>query len=78
MDKQEEKSGVAFMADVLRVSRQGYYKWLKTKDRPYKYERLLALMRGILEEDLENKNYGIVRMHEALKFKYEITESQRR
>jgi transposase InsO family protein len=76
MDKRKKDYSIAFMAEVLRVSRQGYYKWLKNKDRPYKYERLLALMKEILGEDSENENYGIVRMYEALKYKYEVKESQ--
>jgi len=61
---------------MLGVSRQGYYKWLKNRDRPYKHTLLLARMHAILEEDPENANYGIVRMYQALKFKYHIKESQ--
>ena len=61
---------------MLAVSRQGYYKWLKNKDKPYKYAHLLALMKTILSEDEENENYGIVRMHEKLKLDYKIKESR--
>jgi len=68
--------GVAFCCQMLAVSRQGYYKWLQNRDRPYKHALLLAQMQAILDEDPENANYGIVRMHQALKFKHKITQSQ--
>lgn len=61
---------------MLLVSRQGYYKWLKNRDRPYKHALLLAQIQAILAEDPENANYGIVRMYEALVFKFHITQSQ--
>ena len=66
----KDKYNIAFMCQMLAVSRQGYYKWLKNKDKPYKYAHLLALMKTILSEDEENENYGIVRMHEKLKLDY--------
>jgi transposase InsO family protein len=76
MDIAQEKYSIAFMCEMLEVSRQGYYKWLKSKDRPYKYEHLLTLMKKILEEDQENENYGIIRMYEKLKLDNQIKESQ--
>ena len=58
------------------MTRQGYYKWLKNQEKPYKYETLLAQMKEILSEDEENENYGIVRMYQALKFRFDIKLSQ--
>jgi len=76
MSKKSKKYTIAFMCRILLVTRQGYYKWLKNRDKPYKHALLLARMKQILAEDEENKNYGTVRMHEALKFKFKIKESQ--
>ena len=67
---------VSFMSRMLNVTRQGYYKWLKNQDKPYKYKTLLAQMNEILSEDEENENYGIVRMYQALKFRFDIKLSQ--
>lgn len=60
---------------VLEVSEQGYYKWLKTREKPYKHESLLAKIKAILAQDEENKNYGYKRMHTALVQEYHITQS---
>ena len=76
MDVKKSEYSIAFMSRLLEVSRQGYYKWVKNKERPYKYEHLLALMKQVLEEDEENENYGIERMHEKLLYDHKITESR--
>jgi len=67
---------VSLLCRVLCVSRQGYYKWLRNRDRPYKHALLLAWIMGILEEDPENANYGSIRMHEALLLKHENVPSE--
>jgi transposase InsO family protein len=54
---------------MLWVSRSGYYKYLKSKDRADKNAAILAAMLEIIEEDEENENYGKVRMYEALRGK---------
>jgi len=64
------------MCRELGVSKGGYYKWLKAKDKPYKHAGLLAKIKEILEEDKENSEYGVARMYQALKYKYNIKESQ--
>ena len=51
---------------MLEVSRQGFYSYLASLARPYKYEALVALIRGILAEDECNDTYGSVRIWEAL------------
>jgi transposase InsO family protein len=54
------------MCRLLKVSRQGYYKWLLKLNRPYKYAVLLAKIMEILAEDEENSNYSAKRMFDAL------------
>ena len=52
----------------MNVTKQGYYQWLRSLDRPYKYTALLAMIREVLAEDPENKaNYGARRVHLRLK-----------
>jgi transposase InsO family protein len=48
---------------VLGVTKQGYYQWKRSLDRPYKYAALLARILAVLEEDPENvENYGARRV----------------
>ncbi len=60
---------IAFCCKTLDVSRQGFYEYLKNKDKPWKYENLAAKMIEIREEDECNDTYGRVRMREALLLK---------
>jgi transposase InsO family protein len=47
----------------LQVTKQGYYQWLRSRDKPYKYTALLAMIKKVLAEDPENKeNYGARRV----------------
>lgn len=62
---------IAFYCKALEVSRQGFYEYLKNKDKPWKYEELAAMMIKIREEDEYNDTYGRVRMREALLLKKE-------
>ena len=64
---------IAFYCKALEVSRQGFYNYLKYKDKPWKYEVLAAKMIEIREEDEYNDTYGRVRMREALILKKEKT-----
>jgi transposase InsO family protein len=57
---------LTWLCRLLKVSRQGYHKWLRRLDRPYKYAELLARIEAILEEDEENAGYGRYRMRQAL------------
>ena len=48
---------------VLLVTKQGYYQWLRDRDKPYKYAALLVMINKVLAEDPENKgNYGARRV----------------
>lgn len=69
------KSENALYCRVLRVTPQGYAKYLKAMSRPYKYAALLADMQAILEEDVFNKTYGRRRMYEKLTLDYECSYS---
>ena len=60
---------ISFYCKALEVSRQGFYEYLKNKDKPWKYETLAAIMIKIREEDEYNDTYGRVRMREALLLK---------
>lgn len=62
---------IAFYCKALEVSRQGFYEYLKNKDKPWKYEELAAMMIEIREEDEYNDTYGRVRMRKALLLKKE-------
>jgi transposase InsO family protein len=53
---------------VLYVTKQGYYRWLRSRNRPYKYTALLAMILKVLAEVPENKeNYGARRVLLRLK-----------
>lgn len=60
---------IVFMSDILGVSPQGYYHYLNSLEKPYKYERLLAEITQIISEDECNDTYGSMRMWEALHHK---------
>ena len=63
------KGKIAFYCRVLDVSRQGFYQYLATKDRPWKYQKLAEAMNEISTEDEYNDTYGRVRMYQALLLK---------
>ena len=54
---------------MLGVSRQGFYKYLANKDRPWKYQDLADAIRAIHTEDEYNDTYGRIRMYQALLLK---------
>ena len=64
------KGKITFYCDALKVSRQGFYWYLRHRDDPWKYEGIAEKMRTILSEDECNDTYGRCRMYEALKLKY--------
>ena len=61
-----KKFSVRMMCAALPVSERGFYKWKVNKGKPKAWQKLLAEMHKILEEDEENKNYGVRRMQIAL------------
>ena len=63
------KGKLAFYCHMLHVSRQGFYKYLSVKDRPWKYQALADTMLEIHAEDVCNDTYGRVRMFQALTLK---------
>ena len=54
---------------MLKVSRQAFHNYLKTKDAPWKYQSLADAMLDICSEDECNDTYGRIRMYQALKLK---------
>ena len=63
------KGKISFYCRMLKVTRQGFYKYLKTKDHPWKYQDLADAMRVISSEDECNDTYGRIRMYQALLLK---------
>lgn len=63
------KSKISFYCRMLKVTRQGFYKYLASKDRPWKYPELVDAMRAIVSEDECNDAYGWIRMYQALLLK---------
>ncbi len=51
------------------MTRQGFYKYLADKDRPWNYQNLADAMRAIASEDECNDTYGRIRMYQALLLK---------
>ena len=56
------------MADVLKVSEQGYYKSYKNQKKQYKHEALLVMILAAIiiatrAEHLDNSNYGAQRVY---------------
>ncbi len=63
------KGKISFYCRMLKVTRQGFYKYLAGKDRPWKYQNLADSMRAIASEDECNDTYGRIRMYQALLLK---------
>ena len=63
------KGNISFYCRILKVTRQGFYKYLAEKDRPWKYQDLADAMRAIASEDECNDTYGRSRMYQALLLK---------
>lgn len=63
------KGNIRFYCSILHVSRQGFYKYLSVKDRPWKYQPLVDAMMAVCAEDEYNDTYGRIRMYQALSLK---------
>ena len=63
------KGNISFYCRILKVTRQGFYKYLANKGRPWKYQDLADAMRVIASEDECNDTYGRIRMYQALLLK---------
>lgn len=62
----EKTFSIRRMCAALPVSESGFYKWKRNKDNPKAWQKLLAEIHKILDEDEENTNYGVERMRLAL------------
>ena len=63
------KGKTALYCKLMEVSRQGFYDYLRAKNRPYKYEALVKEIAAIISEDEYNDTYGRIRMYQALKLR---------
>ncbi len=57
---------ISFCCRMLKVTRQGFYKYPADRDRPWKYQPLADAMKEIPEEDECSDTYGRIRMYQAL------------
>ena len=62
----EKKFSARMMCAVLPVSESGFYKWKQNRGMLRAWQKLLAKIHKILDEDEENRNYGVRRMQIAL------------
>ena len=60
------KGNISFYCRLLQVSRQAFRKYIKAKNRTWKYQALADAMLAILAEDECNDTYGRKRMRQAL------------
>jgi transposase InsO family protein len=51
---------------ALKVSRQGFYKYLRNRDKPWKYADVAEMIRKLLASDEYNASYGRKRIYKAL------------
>lgn len=60
---------LSFYCRMLKVTRQGFYKYLAKKEHTWKYQDLADAMLAIASEDECNDTYGRLRMYQALLLK---------
>ncbi len=65
----ESRGKLSFYCRMLKVTRQGFYKYMSNRNRPWKYQQLANVMRAITSEDKYNDTYGRIRMYQALLLK---------
>ncbi|MDD2496632.1 MAG: IS3 family transposase [Desulfitobacteriaceae bacterium] len=70
--KKKAEHSIRTICKVVHVSETGYYKWLRNRSKPYKYEDLLA---KILQIRAENPDYGAHRMYLHLQLYDDYTGS---
>ena len=69
-DDGRRKGKITFYCQCLRVTRQGFYSYLKRQNNRWKYAEIAKRMLEIAAEDVYNDAYGRCRMREALALKY--------
>lgn len=60
---------LSFYCRALEVTRQGFYEYKKRQNKPWKYDKIVEIIKDILNEDELNDNYGRKRIYEALMLK---------
>jgi transposase InsO family protein len=68
-DNGKRKGEISFLCKIMDVTRQGFYQYLESLEKPWKYKALAAKMYEVIEEDECNDTYGSLRMHQALMYK---------
>ncbi|MBR4090212.1 MAG: IS3 family transposase [Mogibacterium sp.] len=68
IDEMKTKYSVKLLCELLDVSRSGYYKWLKRKDTPNRYEQDRAILTELLQDAHEkHPSYGYHRLAQAVR-----------
>ena len=57
---------LSFYCRALKVTRQGFYKYLRNRDKPWKYAEVAEMIRKLLASDEYNASYGRNRIYKAL------------
>ncbi len=65
------KGKIRFYCETLDVSTQGFYDYLKRKEKPWKHEHLAEQIRSVIDDECNN-TYGRKRMAEAVKIDRQI------
>ncbi len=63
------KGNISFFCRMMKISREGFRKYLTNKDKPWKYEVLVNEIIKIYNEDECNDTYGRIRIYQALLLK---------
>jgi len=64
------KGDTSFYCRMLDVTREGFRKYLKNRDKPWKYESLANVIKEIIASDECNDTYGRIRMYQALRLRF--------
>lgn len=62
---------------MLGIGREGFYKYLATKDRPWKYQDLADAMKEVVNEDAGNETCGRIRVYQEWVLKRVNISSER-
>ena len=65
------KGKISFYCKVIKLSRQAFSNYLKTKNDPWIYQPLADPVFDICREDECNDTYGRIRMYRTLKLKHQ-------
>ena len=72
----DDRYSICELCRIFDVTRQGYYEYVKSLDKPCKHAPLLAMIKAVIKEDEFNDKYGRKRLTPALNLKgIKVSES---